>query len=201
MEVNLTDIELNDIIASGALASTSWSEIVLKLTIAGIELAHDVFLLFLASFLLYTKNNLHKLILDELSTSDSLDNFFKDVTTSCLIYDMKRIHKSTFEVHSLAKIVYAYKPLAQTYVSKEECTARATALISVIAKKFPETIWVFYCKNKQTLWKEDYKFCTSLMHYFLQLAQANDSRCDFDAMFNKMSNDQYAMMNTNAFMN
>lgn len=201
MEVNLTDIELNDIIASGALASTSWSETVLKLTIAGIELTYDVFLLFLASFLLYTKNNLHKLILDELSTSDSLDNFFKDVTTSCLIYDMKRIHKSTFEVHSRAKIVYAYKSLAQTYVNKEECTTRATASISVIAKKFPETIWVFYCKNKQTLWKEDYKFCTSLLHYFSQLAQANDSRCDFDAMFNKMSNDQYAMMNTNAFMN
>lgn len=201
MEVNLTDIELNDIIASGALVSTSWSEIVLKLTIAGIELAYDVFLLFLASFLLYTKNNLHKLILDELSTSDSLDNFFKDVTTSCLIYDMKRIHKNTFEVHSRAKIVYAYKSFAQTYVSKEECTTRATALISVIAKKFPETIWVFYCKNKQTLWKEDYKFCTSLMHHFSQLAQANDSRCDFNSMYNKMSNEQYAMMNTNAFMN
>ena len=202
MEVNLTDIELNDIIASGALTSSSWSEIVLKLSIAGIELTYDVFLLFLASFLLYTKNNLHKLILDELSTSDSLDNFFKDVTTSCLIYDMKRIHKSTFEVHSLAKIVYAYRAAsAQTYVSKEECTTRATASISVIAKKFPETIWIFYCKNKQTLWKEDYKFCTSLLHYFSQLAQANDSRCNFDAMFNKMSNEQYEMLNTNAFMN
>ena len=202
MEVNLTDIELNDIIASGALVSTSWSETVLKLTIAGIELTYDVFLLFLASFLLYTKNNLHKLILDELSTSDSLDNFFKDVTTSCLIYDMKRIHKSTFEVHSRAKIVYAYHAASvQTYVSKEECTTRATALISVIAKKFPETIWIFYCKNKQTLWKEDYKFCTSLMHYFSQLAQANDNRCDFDTMFNEMSNEQYAMLNINAFMN
>ena len=202
MEVNLTDIELNDIIASGALASTSWSEIVLKLSIAGIELTYDVFLLFLASFLLYTKNNLHKLILDELNASDSLDNFFKDVTTSCLIYNMKRIQKSTFEVHSRAKIVYAYRAASvQTYVSKEECTTRAAALISVIAKKFPETIWVFYCKNKQTLWKEDYKFCTSLLHYFSQLAQANDSRCNFDAMLNKMSNEQYEMLNTNAFMN
>ena len=117
MEVNLTDIELNDIIASGALVSTSWSEIVLKLTITGIELTYDVFLLFLASFLLYTKNNLHKLILDELSTSDSLDNFFKDVITSCLIYDMKRIHKSTFEVHSRAKIIYAYSAAYNTYKS------------------------------------------------------------------------------------
>ena len=108
IEVNLSNVEFKDIIASGALTSSSWSEIVLKLSIAGIELTYDVFLLFLASFLLYTKNNLHKLILDELSTSDSLDNFFKDVTTSCLIYDMKRIHKSTFEVHSRAKIVYAY---------------------------------------------------------------------------------------------
>ena len=117
MEVNLTDIELNDIIASGALVSTSWSEIVLKLTIAGIELTYDVFLLFLASFLLYTKNNLHKLILDELSTSDSLDNFFKDATISCLIYDMKRIQKSTFEVHSRAKIVYAYSAAYNTYKS------------------------------------------------------------------------------------
>ena len=108
MEVNLTDIELNDIIASGALVSTSWSEIVLKLTIAGIELTYDVFLLFLASFLLYTKNNLHKLILDELSTSDSLDNFFKDISTLCLIYSMKRIGVKVFEVHSLEKIVYAY---------------------------------------------------------------------------------------------
>lgn len=117
IEVNLSDVELKDIIASGALASSSWSEIVLKLTIAGIELTHDVFLLFLASFLLYTKNNLHKLILDELSTSDSLDNFFKDVTTSCLIYDMKRVQKSTFEVHSWAKIVYAYSAAYNTYKS------------------------------------------------------------------------------------
>ena len=115
---------------------------------------------------------------------------------------MKRVQKSTFEVHSRAKIVYAYRAASvQTYVSKEECTTRATALISVIAKKFPETIWVFYCKNKQTLWKEDYKFCTSLLHYFSQLAQANDSRCNFDAMLNKMSNEQYAMMNINTFMN
>ena len=42
---------------------------------------------------------------------------------------------------------------------------------------------------------------TSLLHYFSQLAQANDSRCNFDAMFNKMSNEQYEMLNTNAFMN
>ena len=108
IEVNLSDVELKDIIASGALASTSWSEIVLKLSIAGIELTYDVFLLFLASFLLYTKNNLHKLILDELNTSDSLDNFFKDISTLCLIYSMKRIGVKVFEVHSLEKIVYAY---------------------------------------------------------------------------------------------
>ena len=108
IEVNLSDVELNDIIASGALASTSWSETVLKLTIAGIELTHDVFLLFLASFLLDIKSNMHKLILDELSTSDSLDNFFKDISTLCLIYSMKHIGVKVFEVHSLEKIVYAY---------------------------------------------------------------------------------------------
>ena len=39
------------------------------------------------------------------------------------------------------------------------------------------------------------------MHYFSQLAQANDNRCDFDTMFNEMSNEQYAMLNINAFMN
>ena len=39
------------------------------------------------------------------------------------------------------------------------------------------------------------------MHYFSKLAQANDNRCDFDTMFNEMSNEQYAMLNINAFMN
>ena len=144
-------------------------------------------------------------MLDEFSASDSLDNFFKDILTLCLIYSMKRIGVKVFEAHSLEKIVYAYnayRSLSQIfYASKEALANRATALFSVIARKFPKTIWIFYCKNKQTLWKEDYKFCTSLMHYFSQLAQANDNRCDFDTMFNEMSNEQYAMLNINAFMN
>ena len=108
IEVNLSDAELKDIIASDALASTSWSEVVLKLSIAGIELTYDVFLLLFASFLFDIKNNMHKLMLDEFSASDSLDNFFKDISTLCLIYSMKRIGVKVFEVHILEKIVYAY---------------------------------------------------------------------------------------------
>ena len=205
IEVNLSVAELKDIIASDALVSTSWSEIVLKLSIAGIELTYDVFLFFLASLLFDTKYNLHMLMLDELKTSDGLDCFFRDATTLWLIYNMKRIQSQAFDSHVLLKILHAYAN-AESLVSyfikdKTELVCRATSFFSIIAKKFPETIWIFYCKNKQTLWKEDYKFCTSLMHYFSQLAQANDSRCDFDAMFNKMSNEQYAMMNTNVFMN
>lgn len=108
IEVNLSDVELKDIIASDALASTSWSEVVLKLSIAGIELTYDVFLLLFASFLFDIKNNMHKLMLNEFSTSDSLDNFFNDISTLCLIYSMKRIGVKVFEVHNLEKIVYAY---------------------------------------------------------------------------------------------
>ena len=205
IEVNLSVAELKDIIASDALVSTSWSEIVLKLSIAGIELTYDVFLFFLASLLFDTKCNLHMLMLDELKTSDGLDCFFRDATTLCLIYNMKRIQSQAFDSHVLLKILHACAN-AESLVSyfikdKAELVCRATSFFSIIAKKFPETIWIFYCKNKQTLWKEDYKFCTSLMHYFSQLAQANDSRCNFNSMYNKMSNEQYAMMNTNAFMN
>ena len=205
IEVNLSNVEFKDIIASGALTSSSWSEIVLKLAIAGIELTYDVFLFFLASFLLDTKCNLHMLMLDELKTSDGLDSFFKDTTTSCLIYDMKRIQSQVFDSHTLSKILHTYddaKSLASHFINdKAELVCRATSFFSAIAKKFPETIWIFYCNNKQTLWKEDYKFCTSLLHYFSQLAQANDSRCNFNSMCNKMSNEQYEMLNTNAFMN
>ena len=170
MEVNLSDVELKDIIASGALTSSSWSEIVLKLSIAGIELTYDVFLLFLASLLFDTKCNLHILMLDELKTSDGLDCFFKDATTLCLIYNIKRIQSQVFDSHMLLKILHTYddaKSLASHFIKdKAELVCRATSFFSAIAKKFPETIWIFYCKNKQTLWKEDYKFCTSLMHYF-----------------------------------
>ena len=145
------------------------------------------------------------LILDELKTSDGLDCFFKDTTTLCLIYDMKRIQSQVFDSHTLSKILHTYddaKSLASHFINdKAELVCRATSFFSAIAKKFPETIWIFYCKNKQTLWKEDYKFCTSLLHYFSQLAHANDSRCNFNSMCNKMSNEQYEMLNTNAFMN
>lgn len=203
MKVNLTDAELKDITASGALSSTSWSEIMLKLSIAGIELTYYVFLFFLISFLFDTKCNLHMLMLDELKTSDRLDDFFKDSTTLCLIYNMKRIQSQTFDSHAFSKILHTYidaKSLPCN-ITIAELGCRATAFFSVIAQKFPETIWVFYCKNKQTLWKEDYKFCTSLLHYFSQLAQANDNRCDFKAMCYKIVNEQYAMLNTNVFMN
>lgn len=205
MEVNLTDVELKDIAASGALASSSWSEIVLKLSIVGIELTHDVFVFFLASFLLKTENNIYKLMLDELKTSDSLDSFFKDTTTLCLIYNMKCIQSQAFDSHVFSKILQVYAD-AESLVSpiakeKEDLAYRATKFFSVIAQKFPETVWIFYCNNKQTLWKEDYKFCTSLLHYFLQLVQANDSRCYFKVMCNMIAADQYAMLNTNAFMN
>lgn len=208
MEVNLTETELKDIAASNALTSSSWSEVMLKLSIAGIELTYDVFLFFLASFLFDT--NFIMMMLDELKTTSSLDAFFNSTKTICLLYNMKRLKHQAIDTHTWSKLDAIYGDTGNIsrrilFLSadkeNEMLVSRASMFFTVLTKKFPETIWLFYCKNKCSLWKEDIKFCTSLQHYFAQLACANDKRCNFIAMSDKIAADHYMMMNINAFMN
>lgn len=51
LEIALSEQTAKDIIASNALSSSSWSELALKLSIAGIELAFGTYQLIAASML------------------------------------------------------------------------------------------------------------------------------------------------------